>query len=504
MADKFDVRLNAVERMIAQVAPRWGVGRLMARASMANLQRAYDGASRGRGTENWRAGGNSADAEILSSGPILRARMRDLVRNNPTAANAVQVLVSSLIGAGIRPRANTGDAALNKRCDDVWARFADTADFYGHTDVYGLQSLAARETVEGGEVLALRRFERRGAKGRVPLSIEIKEADHLDDAKLQGAGSGRVIAQGIEYGEDGRRSAYWMFPDHPGDQLRNLQRSLTSQRIPADQVAHMFERQRTQNRGVPWGSSAIRALRDFDEWHEAERVRKKTEACLVAFVMGGDSDTASLAPVITRSDGTKVEQFEPGMIAYGKDATGVEFNEPSAAGGVYEWSRVQWHVIAQGFRVPYALLTTDLSQTNFSSSRVGLNEFRRMIDMLQWQMIIPMLCQPMWNWCMQAAFVNGDIQTDQIGVEWAPPAFESVNPLQDAQADLLSTRAGFSTLPQQIARRGFDPMKQIAEQAAFNKLADELNLIFDSDPRKITSAGQMQASPPEDGAGAAK
>jgi phage terminase large subunit GpA-like protein len=46
-------------------------------------------------------------------------RMRDLVRNNPLAAKAVAVLVNSLVGTGIRPRAASGDNALNKLVDDL-------------------------------------------------------------------------------------------------------------------------------------------------------------------------------------------------------------------------------------------------------------------------------------------------------------------------------------------------------------------------------------------------
>jgi capsid protein len=47
-------------------------------------------------------------------------------------------------------------------------------------------------------------------------------------------------------------------------------------RIPADRVAHLFERQRVQSRGVPWGTPAMAALRDVDDWQRAELVRKKT------------------------------------------------------------------------------------------------------------------------------------------------------------------------------------------------------------------------------------
>jgi hypothetical protein len=41
------------------------------------------------------------------------------VRNNPLAAKAVAVLVNSLVGTGIRPRAASGDNALNKLVDDL-------------------------------------------------------------------------------------------------------------------------------------------------------------------------------------------------------------------------------------------------------------------------------------------------------------------------------------------------------------------------------------------------
>jgi capsid protein len=160
--------------------------------------------------------------------------------------------------------------------------------------------------------------------------------------------------------------------------------------------------------------------------------------------------------------------------------------------------RVQGTILAAGFRVPYALLTGDLSQSNFASSRVGLNEFRRMIDMMQWQIVIPMFCQPVWDWFIEAANLAGLIELDRVPVEWAPPSFESVNPLQDANADLVDVRAGFRTIPQMIAKRGYDPDKVIAEQAAFLAKSDALGLVFDADPRMVSKGGQAQAPPPGD------
>ena len=492
-----DVRWGLMDAALSLLAPDRAARRYAARVTIANLRRNYEAASRGRGTSGWKAGSTSADAEIALAGAALRNRMRDLVRNNPIAAQAVQVLVNNIVGTGIRPRAASPDPALNKRADDLWKRWAAHCDHHGHTDFHGILGLAVRQMIEGGEVFAIaRRPARRARDGHVPLRIELREADHLDDARSDSRMAGGKIVQGIEYGPDGRRTGYWMFPDHPGSNAPISRGRLESVRLNADQVAHLFERQRVQSRGVPWGTPAMRAIRDVDDWQNAELVRKKTEACLVGIVFGADEDQQSIAPVIQDADGNRVEQFEPGLIAYARGGKDIKFNQPASTAGVYEWHRTQLHIIAAGFRVPYAMMTGDLSQANFSSTRAGLNEFRRMVEQIQWQTVIPMFCEPIWRWFVQAAQTQGLLPDGEIPAEWGPPKFESVNPLQDVQADLLEVRAGFSTLPQQIARRGYDPDEVIAEWADFAKKADAAGLVFDSDPRKVTKAGLVQTSDP--------
>lgn len=487
------VKWGLTERAIGVVSPKLALQRYQSKVAAAHLRRSYEAASKGRGTDGWRAGSTSADTEIAAAGPTLRNRSRDLVRNNALAAQAVQVLVNNMVGYGIRPRANTGSKARDKRVNKLWAEWSKRCDAHGHTDFHGLVTLAVREMIEGGEVLAIRRPLRGGGSG-VPLQIELREADHLDDARMNGtAGAGR-IQQGIEYDAGGRRSAYWMFPGHPGDNLAGQWRSLQSVRVPADMVAHLFERQRVQSRGVPWGVPAMRALQDLGDWQDAELTRKKIEASAVAFVFGdplGDGNS-SIAPLVRDSEGNTVEAFEPGLIGYVEGGKDVKFNSPSATPGIREWNLVQMHIIASGFRVPYALMTGDLSQANFSSSRAGLNEFRRMVEQMQWQCIIPMLCERIWGWFIEAAWTAGLIDTPDVPAEWAPPRFESVNPKQDAETDLLEVRAGFATLPQMIAKRGYDVEEVLAEQKAALDQVDALELTLDSDPRKTSRAGQQQ------------
>jgi lambda family phage portal protein len=359
--------------------------------------------------------------------------------------------------------------------------------------------------VEAGDILALKIATPRGPGRTVPLHIQLREIDHLDTGRVQDIAGGGYTDQGIEFDAGGRRTAFWMFPQHPGGTTRAFRRRFESERIEATRVAHLFERQRVQSRGVPWGAPAMLALRDLGDWQQAELVRKKTEACLVGIVFGDDETQASVAPVVQDSQGNKVEQFEPGLIAYARGGKDIKFNQPASTAGVYEWNRVQMHIVASGFRVPYALMTGDLSQNNFSSSRVGLNEFRRMVEQLQWQTVIPMFCEPIWRWFIEAAQLAGLLPLDAvIPAEWAPPRFEMVNPLQDVQADLLETRAGFASPQQMIAKRGYDPAAVIEEWAAHAEATDALGLIFDSDPRKVSKGGNTQPTETTDPATSTK
>jgi len=271
--------------------------------------------------------GKAADSEIGLAAPILRDRIRDLVRHNPLAAKAVAVLINRPVGTRIRPWAAGADKALNKLVDDLCARWADQCDAECHTDFHRLLPLAMRETIEGGDVCALRMRRPLSAGLVVPLQIESTEAGHLDGAMFEDRAGGARIRYGIEHDSAGRRTAYWMYPDHSGDTGPIFSRRFESFRMPADRVAHLFKRQRVQSRGVPWATPAMAALRDVDDWQRAELVRKKTEACLVGIVFGDDETQQLIAPVVKDADGNHIEHFEPGLIACARGGKDIKFNQ---------------------------------------------------------------------------------------------------------------------------------------------------------------------------------
>jgi lambda family phage portal protein len=149
----------------------------------------------------------------------------------------------------------------------------------------------------------------------------------------------------------------------------------------------------------------------------------------------------------------------------------------------------------------YELLTGDLSQVNYSSIRAGLIEFRRRMEALQWQLLVPGLCQPVWRRFVEAAQAAGQLPQDtEIIADWTAPRFEAVDPLKDIQADVLAVRAGVMTLKEAIARQGYEPAQVLREIAETNAELDALGLILDSDPRRSTKTGQDSGRGAEAGA----
>ena len=515
MTPKKPITPSLLERALAVVAPQAALKRYSARRAFESASAltargyGYDGAAMGRRTDGWRVRSTSADAEIAGSERRLRDRMRDLVRNTPHAAEAVTIWADYLVGHGIQPRAKTGDDNRNARLNALWDEWAPQCDADGPGGFHAMTALAVRGMVEGGDVFARRRVRRSSDRLAVPLQIQLMEADHLDTSKVVAPSDAGRTQRGIEYDAIGRRAAYWLYRDHPGE-YGFFMRSLESTRVPAGSVAHLYRRDRVQQRGVPWGAPVIQKLRDQDDWAEAELVRKKLEACMVGAVMNADAGDEALAPIQNKdgqesvavdAHGNPVEQFEPGLFVYLNGGKDIRFNDPKPTGGVAEWNRMQDHKIAEGWGVPYELLTGDLSQVNYSSIRTGLVKFRRRVIRYQRHFVIPQLCQPIWNWFVEAAYLSGRYDEPTARVEWAPPQFEEVDRTKEALADLMEIRSGTLTLPQAIARKGYNPHEHAEEIAEFNDLLDKLNLVLDSDPRKVSRAGvgqkDMDAEGPE-------
>lgn len=466
-------------------------------------KRRYDAASRSRRTDGWRTSGASAISEVGPALALLRDRSRDLVRNNPWAAKAIRVLDSRTIGTGIVPRPTVpkdAPSAARAAAEELRARWRGWAestecDAEGRTDFYGMQSQVERCVDEAGEALVRRRWRRTSDGLVVPLQLQLLEPDFLDLTKTGVLSGGNRVIQGVEFDKLGRRAAYWLFREHPGNSLHGFYSRATtpSARVPAQDVLHVFRSERIgQVRGVPRGAPCLLKLRDFDEFDDATLYRQKIANMFVGFTHDIDASVAEDSALEKDPQGRRIDDFEPGTwedLPPGKEIT---FSDPPDAMGFADYAKVTLRAVAAGYGITYEALTGDLSGVNFSSGRMGWLEMESDIRSWRRKGLVPQLCQGVWSWFLDAAELAGATDV-RVPARWTPPRREMLDPLKEIKALREGVRSGFSSLSETIRSLGYEPDDLLGELAEDLELIDSLGIQLDSDPRKgqaATAGGQ--------------
>lgn len=502
--------MNRLDRIVGWFSPERGLSRAKARVQADALARFYDAARPGRATHGWPAPQTSAASETYAALAWLRARSRDLERNNPHIAKMNASLVDNIVGDGITPKANTGNETLDSYIDrEIAAPFFEAMDADGMHDLVGIQRLGIRIMISGGEAVLRRR--RRFASDRLPLPIQFQllEGDFIDNRRNEATSDGGRIVQGVQFDKRGRRTGYWMFKNHPGDTyLAAVEGSFETGFVPVSDIALCFEAQRSgQVRGIPWSTPSMVRTRLLDDYEDAERQRKRMEASVPVIVHSNQSageasegGGPSLFPTMVNGDGHLVEEVAPALVAYLRGDAKVETIKPADAMGYQPYKRSELQSISAGGRVPYEFVSGDLTGTNYSSIQAGRLDYKSMIFGVRRGTFIPQFCQPIWRGMIDAAIVAGKLpEGTSYGVTWHPPEWQEVDPEKAENAWLQAIRTGRKTLFQGIASTGRDTAEHIAEIEKAMRTLDKAGIVLDSDPRKVDRRGVFQKPDPDGG-----
>jgi lambda family phage portal protein len=473
---------------------------------------AYDAAGAGRRTSTWRPTAAAVNTILFASADALRSRSRDIVRKNAWAQQGVQRYASNAIGTGIKPQSLHPDKNVRKAIQKLWTRWTDDADAHGVTDFYGQQRTVAVALKEAGEVFARLRPRLESDGLSVPLQVQLIEAEHVPLNLNMPGQNGNIVRAGIEFDPLGRRVAYHMYREHPGDiSLVNNPNQIV--RVPAADVIHVFEPLRPgQIRGVPGMATVLLKIFEFDQYEDGELVRNRDAAQFSGFIKDDPQALAALAdggaadkilptiPGVDPATGSSIEltALEPGTFQKLREAEDVVFAKPAGQAEGYD-SFMKWvlRAIAAGLGIPYETLTGDLSGVNYSSIRAGMLEFRRAVEQFQHSVFVFQFCRPIWARWMDTAVFSGALpmsardyrvnRGDWVDVKWIPQGFGWVDPAKEVAAAKDAIRSGLSSRTQEVAARGYDSEDIDAEQAVDNARADDLGVVYDSDGRRAAS-----------------
>jgi lambda family phage portal protein len=483
------------DRMATSMAPRWKLKRLRARMAVDVIQRHYEGGGTGRRTQGWRRSGTDANQALAPFLSNLRNTARELVRNNPYAESALTTIVDHAVGWGIVAKA----LPANKRLQQLWDEWANSTacDADNRHNLAGLQKLVLRAVARDGEVLVRRRLRRPEDGFKIPLQLQVLEADFLDSSRdtAQIGNSLNTIIQGVEFDAIGRITAYWLFPEHPGSALG----AVSSVRVPAENVLHIFETDRPgQVRGVSWFSPVLLRFKDFDDLEDATLMKQKIAACLAVITSDVNGDSAPLGVVTGTTDDTasapEIDMLEPGGILNVAPGRTVDVVQPPSVREYADYSKTILRAIATGLGVPYEDLTGDYTEMPFSAARMSRLRHWSHVEDWRWRLVVPQFCDPVFAWFAQVVTVtqNPPIDATASKAEWTAPPAPMIDPVNEGLAYMRNRRAGLTTLSESLRERGYDPKQVLNEYAAENKELDRLGIILDSDPRQMTQAGQLQ------------
>ena len=452
-------------------------------------------------TAEWSASFGSADSDLLQSRDVMVARVRDVVRNDPTARAAVERLSDMVVGEALRLSAKpdavalgiTPEAArdLSRQMQAEFRAWSCTHDPHRWCDAQqrlsfdGMARVAMKSYVVTGEACAA--MDWRKSSNRYSTCVLQVDPDRVCNPhnKLDS----QFLRGGVDLGQMGQPLGYHVREAHPGDWFSNglawnwkYVPRFTDWGRPV--FVHAFEPDREgQTKAVPPFAALVSRLRMIGKFADNELASAAANALFAAFV------TSDLPPEEVR-DKLTVEGEISDNRGYAASVMKYYERHPARVGGVriptmLPGSEIKMnsaprqttafpafqtaflHSIASSLNLSYEQLTMDWSRVNYSSARAALNEVWRSTRRMRRVLVEQYVC-PIYYCVMEEAFQAGYLKAPKgapnfdenpnayLGGRWIGPGRGVVDSLKEAEAASMRMENMTSTLEIECAELGHD------------------------------------------------
>jgi len=439
--------------------------------------------------------------ELRGALRTLRARARDLGRNEGLATQFIRLATTNVLGPrGMRLQAQVRDASgnLDERANAVieaaWNRWrAQRVSIDRRMTFSAFERLSFRTAITDGETF-IRPIV--GPDEPHGLSLQGLDADVIDDRlSTSFPVEGSEVWLGVEVDGVGRPLAYHVMEGLYSNAFYSRQ----TVRVPASEVLHAYISERfNQARGISWFAPAIVPGQHLNGFIEAVLVGARAGAGQMAFVEQTDE---SLAGADESPDGgaEPVEtEIEPGTItrlAPGEKLSAFTPSQPSDA--FTDFTKDIKRHVAACLGVNYAQLASDYAEANYSSMRAA-----QLVDRDLWRALqiwwIEAFLQPIFERWLQAAMLAGELPLDgrdwrrYTAHRWIPRGWPWVDPLKDVQASEMELDLGLTSVTRILAERGED-IEDILEERRDEQL---LAKRYGQDLQRVAKA--PKPAPPDE------
>jgi lambda family phage portal protein len=468
----FSARMGlAVDRALALVAPGYAYARMEARLKVEDFRkRMYAAAKPTNDAGGWVPYDGDVNSLIRTSSQMVRARVRQLVRDFPYAKRAIKLRTALIIGNGIRMQARLRrtdgslDQTANAVIESSFARWAEKADLSGQHSFADLQALAERQLFECGEYFFIKRYVR-GEKN--PFRLQPIEADRLPFTGGTGArlADGCEMESGIEYEKITGRPVAYHFQDN-GYSAKTI-------RVPAELVIHGYEMERPgQMRGISPIAASVMVAGNLADLLEAELEAMRMASRYLAFVSTGTNPPGTQQLAQKNGKKKNIEYFDHATIQYMPNGEDVKLVKIDRQSGTFEpYLNFNVRTFAVGSGLTYELVSgvyDHISYSNLRGIRLDLAMTLRPIQRnhINW------LCNPAAEcWLGAAMLTEPDImplarRITPATYTWIPPGMDSPDPLREVKAHADEVKLCIASPQELCARKGrvlSEVMDEIAE-----------------------------------------
>jgi lambda family phage portal protein len=481
------------------------------------LKRSYDAGRIDRLTADFGGTNTSANFELRRSLRVIRARSRNLARNNDYVKQFLRMVRDNVSGpAGIKLQARAlkpngePDDDLNRKVEAAWRAWChkENASASGKLSFRDIERKLDTHLARDGEVLVRAMF----VENKFGLALKIYSVDWLDETYNERLPGGNRVIMSVEIDALDRPVAYWLTPP-PADYqfLDTNQRGGYRTRVPAEEIIHYYlpddenSDDDSQTRGVPWTHTAVRRLKMLGAFEEAAVVASRIGASKMAFFQQTAPDEESYDGEDEDSEargGDLMDAPEPGTFGIiPEDYELKEWNPEYPHTNYGPFVKGVLRGAAAGLGVTYFSLAQDLEGVNYSSARIGLLSERDVWRGLQGFKVehFNRVVYLLW---LRSSMLSGalDIRvSDYRRLQepvWHARGWTWIDPKKEADGTVVAINNGFDTITATLAEQGRDLDDYIVERRR------ELKLLKDAGiPTAPMSSGGGAAAPEGDEGG---
>ncbi|HAW2200206.1 TPA: phage portal protein [Escherichia coli] len=403
--------------------------------------------------------------EIRSNAEKLRDMSRTLTVNSPFAKHAAQYQVDNVIGEGINPqlRILQTNGKPNKKLNSIISNqfyfWADSAKFFSKNERMNwrrFQEMVERSRFVDGEIF-IRIHETENE-----FKLELIEAARCKFGDRETTDDGYIL-DGIEYDNSDSPIRYWFNAINPTTQTA----SGKSYSVDASDIIHYFKDEfPDQRRGYPEITPNIDVMNQYDAFTKATLIQKRAAASSMGFITQDkdgqdnieiDEQDPMEAPEI-------IQNFESGTIH--QLPAGYDIKQFSSTQGGDDYlnftSRLE-DMLAMGYGFYKQGWKGDTSGINYSAARFGDLTQRNKFKSVQ-RNVKEQVFENVFERWLTWMIMQERIQIRMTAIPevlrqtvWTYPKWASIDPIKDAQKDVLDVENGFKSGADVIIERGEDP-----------------------------------------------